>query len=170
MNLDIKLSPDGDLMLGEQQTDENGYLLYYADFSNNNEPAMLTTDPTIATTPVRDIEMVYGEGSELQLIKSRLNTENPDWYFYPQVGADLTDLIGENNSPQTALVGESAILRALTYDGAFSAEDLTVSGIPVGPGELFFDIQLKRRYRTHRFGVTLDLTLGVYNVFEVEEG
>lgn len=169
MNLDIRLSEEGDLMLGQQQTDENGYLLYYADFSNAGEPPMLTTDPTIGTTAVRDIDMIYGEASELQLIKSRLNTENPDWYFYPQVGADLTDLIGERNSPQTAQRGKELILRALTYDGAFKLEDLSVEVIPVGPSELFFDVQLSRRNKMFRYGVTLDLVLGAFNVFEVKE-
>lgn len=162
----MALSPEGDLILGQQQTDADGFLLYYADFSGGNETPKLTTDPSIGTIPVRDIDVIYGEASELQLIKSRLATENPDWYFYSTVGADLTDLIGEPNNQRTAQKGVEQILNALTYDNAFNEEDLTIEAIPVGPNQILYDIQLDRRNKLIRYAVTLDLTLGVYNTYE----
>lgn len=166
MRLDMALSPEGDLILGQQQTDENGFLLYYVDFAGGNETPKLTTDPSIGTVPVRDIDMVYSEASELQLIKSRLSTENPDWYFYSEVGADLTDLIGQPNNRRTAQKGTEQILRALTYDNAFAEKDLTIEAVPVGPNQILYDIQLARRNKLIRYAVTFDLTLGVYNTYE----
>jgi len=166
MRLDMGLSPEGDLTLGQQQTDKDGFLLYYVDYSAAGEPPMLTTDPSIGTLAVRDIEVVYGEESELQLIKSRLTTENPDWYFYPEIGADLTDLIGQPNNMRTAKRGIELIERALTYDGAFKSADLSIEGIPVGPNQILYDVQLARRNKLIRYAITLDLTLGVYNTYE----
>lgn len=166
MRMDIGLSADGDLILGQQQTDSEGYLLYYADYSAAGEPVRLTNDPSIGTIPVRDMKLVYEEESELQLIKSRLNTENPDWYFYEEVGADLTDLIGLPNNEQTAQTGMDLILRALTYDGAFKEEDLTIEAVPVSKDQILYDVQLKRRNTLIRYAVTFDLNLGVYNTYE----
>ena len=166
MRFDMALSAEGDLILGQQQTDANGFLLYYVDYAGGNEIPKLTTDPSIGTVPVRDINVVYSEASELQLMKSRLTTENPDWYFYPEVGADLTDLIGKPNNMKTAQEGIEMILRALTYDNAFNANDLKVEAVPVGPNQILYDVQLSRRNKLIRYAVTLDLQLGVYNTYE----
>lgn len=170
MNLDIALSASGDLVLGQQATDANGHLLYYrkeggmmGDFGYLPET---TTDPSGGGLPVRDLNYVRGEASELQLIKSRLQTDNPDWYFYKQVGADLSDLIGQANSPRTANAGKAMILRALTYDKAFAEEDLRIEAVPVGPHQILFDLQLSRRNNLVRYALILDLTLGVTNVYE----
>lgn len=166
MRLDIAMSSEGDLILGQQQTDENGFLLYYIDIPGGGEAPKLTNDPSIGSIPVRDISVIYEEESELQLIKNRLTTENPDWYFYPEVGADLTDLIGLPNNLKTAEKGKQLILKALTYDEAFDADDLSIEGIPVGPQQILYDVQLRRKNKLIRFAVTLDLTLGIYNTYE----
>ena len=170
MNLDIALSASGDLVLGQQATDKDGRLLYYLKqggmMGNFGALPETTTDPSGGGLPVRDLNYVRGEASELQLIKSRLQTDNPDWYFYKQVGADLSDLIGQPNSPSTANAGKAMILRALTYDKAFAEEDLRIEAVPVGPHQMLFDLQLKRRSNLVRYALVLDLTLGVTNVYE----
>ena len=163
MNYDIKLSPEGDLILGQQQLDEDGYFLYYK--KDEDQPLEITRDPE-GNTPIRDISIVYGEDSELQLIKSRLQTDNPDWSQYKEVGANLSDLIGEINSPETAQRGIEMIQRALTYDGAFDDEELEIEAVPVNPEQLLFDIRLIREIRYIRYPVLFDFNVGVMNGYE----
>ena len=55
MNYDIKLSPEGDLILGQQQLDEDGYFLYYK--KDEEQPLEITRDPE-GNTPIRDISIV----------------------------------------------------------------------------------------------------------------
>lgn len=163
MNYDIKLSPEGDLVLGQQLLDEEGYFLYYR--KDEDQPMEITRDPE-GNTPIRDLEVVHSEDSELQLIKSRLQTDNPDWRNYPNIGANLSDLIGEVNSPETASKGIELIKRALTYDEVFSEEDLEVQAIPVSAEQLMFDIRLFRENRYLRYPVLFDFNVGIMNGYE----
>lgn len=167
MNLDLKLNSDGDLVLGDQSRNAADQLLYYIPTNNNGDAVQLTTDPTIGTIPVRDMDIVVGEESQLQLIKSRLMTENPDWLLYPNIGADLTDLIGKRNTPTTAQEGKDLIIRALTYDKAFAESDITIEAVPVSRETILFDLRIKRKIRVLRYALTVSLKLGVTNVHEI---
>lgn len=167
--LDFKLSKEGDLVLGEQSVDENGFLLYYQLPVGDDTEPYLTRTPSDLTIPVRDIDLVYEDEADLQFIWSRMQTENPDWRPYPNVGADLTDLIGMPNTPETARLGEDLILRSLTYDGAFKRNDLEVNAIPVGPFTLFFDVKLKRGDNLVRYSGTMDLEMGVWNEYDLHQ-
>lgn len=163
MNYDIKLSSDGDLVLGQQQLDEEGFFLYYKKVGE--EEVEITRDPD-GNTPIRDMEAAYGEDAAMQLIKSRLQTDNPDWHPYPNVGANLSDLIGSINSPKTAEIGKDMILRALTYDGAFETEDIEVEVIPVSANQILFDIRLVRDARYLRYPVIFDFETGLLNDYQ----
>lgn len=164
----MKLSAEGDLVLGQQATDKDGYLLYYVDRAQNDDLAEFTTNPEEATIAIRDIEMVYQEDAELQLIRNRVQTDNPDWLLYPEVGADLSDLIGEINRPETAEKGIQTIKRCLTYDGAFKEEDVTIEAVPVSSEELLFDIRLERPSRFIRYALVFSFEVGLMNAFEVK--
>lgn len=165
MSTDIYLTADGDLALGQQATDKDGYLLYYR-FHNESDP-FITTEAEAGDVPIRDIQVVDGEERDLQLIRNRLMTENPDWRLYPEVGADLSDLIGLSNTPATAEAGVQLIRNALTRNGAFRPEQLTVDAVPVGPHTLLFDIRVSRSRSILRYVGTLDLTLGSWNEYEI---
>lgn len=166
---DIQLSSDGDLVLGQQAVDEEGYLLYYEDNSNNNEPPRVTREPSERTRPIRDLSEVYRDDFDKQLIHTRVRTENPDWSLYRNIGANLSDLVGQLNNPATAEAGEEMIKESITRGGYFSDEEVFVEGIPVGPNELFFDIQLRRPYGLIRYGLEFNFDMGVQNIYEVGE-
>ncbi len=166
MRVDFRLTPEGDLDLGPQQTDANGNLLYYQHYAGLAALPMETTRPGDGAVPIRDAGLVYLQEADLQLIKSRVQTDNPDWHWFPQVGANLSDLIGRRNNPATAAAGKAQILAALTYDNAFKAEDITIDAIPVGVNELLFDLRLTNRTGSYRFLLTLDVTIGVTNFYE----
>lgn len=163
---DFKLSADGDLVLGEQAVDSDGYLLYYALYPGE-EQSFITRTPSDYTRPMRDIKIVEDDEGDLQLIKSRLQTENPDWRLYPLVGADLTDLIGLPNTPETAYLAEQSVLRALTYDGAFKEKDLTINVVPVSAFTLFIDIKLRQGNQLIRYSGSINLELGVWNEYQL---
>lgn len=167
MIYDLKLDADGDLILGDQARDADETPLYYTRAMGTGERPQLTTDPEIGSVPVRPLQIVSGESSILQLVRARLMTENPDWLLYPKVGADLSDLIGKRNTPMTAEEGRSMIIRALTYDAAFSERELTVEAIPVSRETLLFDIKILRRGNVYRYALTLSLQLGITNFYEI---
>lgn len=165
---DFKLTNDGDLVLGQQQTDEEGFLLYYEDNDNNEGDVILTKDPERGTIPVRDVEVVYNEDAELQLIKSRVHTDNPDWYSYPDIGANLSDLIGEINTPETAEKAKAQIIESLVRDDAFEEADLSVEAVPVSATEILFDIRLRRFNRFVRHALVFNLEIGTMNQYEIK--
>ena len=142
-------------------------MLYYIPTNENGDAPRLTNEPGPGRIPVREMRTVSGEESQLQLIRSRLMTENPDWLLYPNIGADLSDLIGKRNTPMTAEEGRSMIIRALTYDAAFSERELTVEAIPVSRETLLFDIKILRRGNVYRYALTLSLQLGITNFYEI---
>lgn len=164
--IDIRLSDEGDLILGQQATDDEGYLLYY--YPSGEAGVMNTTNnPDIGVIPVRDMEMVYSAEGDAQLIRTRLRTENPDWILYPEVGADLTDLIGEMNTPQTADRGIEMIYRTLTYDGAFRREDLEVTAAPVSHSTILFHIKLIRNNFLVNYAGILNFELNTWNEYDI---
>lgn len=167
MIYDLKMDEEGDLVFGDQARDANETPLYYTRAMGSGEAPQLTTDPEIGAVPVRPLQVVSGESSMLQLVRARLLTENPDWLLYPRVGADLSDLIGKRNTPLTAEEGRALILRALTYDGAFQARELTVEAIPVSRETLLFDIKILRRGSLYRYALTLSLQMGITNFYEI---
>lgn len=166
MNRDIALSPDGDLMLGQQLVDEEGFLLYWMGGYRDGDTPLITNDPNLGIRPVRDMKEIFMEESELQLIKNRVQTEAPDWKHYPNLGGNLTDLIGMPNTSQTAEYGVELITKTLTYDKAFKTEELIVNGIPVGKNQLLFDIKLIKESRIVRYALTYDLDQGLINNYE----
>lgn len=164
--IDLRLTEDGDLTLGQQATDKDGYLLYYYTMNQDGDIGT-TTNAQIATHPVRDIGMIHGAEGDAQLIKTRLNTENPDWILYPDVGADLTDLLGEMNTPETAQRGIEAIYRALTYDRAFTRSELEVDAVPVSHTTLLFHVKLIRNNTIVTYAATLDFELNAWNEYDM---
>lgn len=164
---DFKLSEDGDLVLGQQATDAQGYLLYYQVIQGEKTEIYRTKDPELGNIPVRDIGMVYGEEGDLQLIKSRLQTDSPDWHAFPQLGANLSDLMGLPNIQSTAARLANQIKQSLTYDGAFGQNELSIEVAPVGPTTLFVDIKVERRNDLIRYPGIYELSTGTWNEYDL---
>lgn len=168
MILDFKMTPDGDLDLGQQATNDDGNLLYYTT-SVMEDPGVITSDVTENTIPIRDLDIAYGEEADLQLIKTRFRTDAPDWLTYPNLGANISELAGELNNEKTALKGKAMILSALTDDQAFQTEELEIDYAPVSISEIIYDIKLSRRSNVNRYVFLLNLEQGVLNYYEEGE-
>lgn len=65
-----------------------------------------------------------------QIIMNRVKTMKPDW-FYDHVGADLEQLLGEDNTEDTANKGIELINNALCGDGFLEEENVWIKPSPV---------------------------------------
>lgn len=167
--MDFELTDDGDLFLGQQSVDEEGYLLYYMVDDIGDMLPMITRDANEATIPVRDFRTTQGSPQRLQLIKSRLQTENPDWSIYENVGASLSDFIGETNNPETGKKIEERVLHTLLRNEAFDTDELFVNVAPTSPKEVLVDIVLDSQEMYLRYAFSLDFEIGINNIYILDE-
>jgi len=86
-------------------------------------------DLTIAANG--DLAMAAASGVLKQDITFRLKTDFNDFTPHPDIGADLSSLIGEQNTRATAQRGEEKIVSCLTRDGRIAGTDLIVKGVPI---------------------------------------
>jgi hypothetical protein len=93
----------------------------------------------IQVTPSGDMQLaangdfLIANGSIVlkQDIAFRMRTDQGDFIPHPDIGAGLTELIGEPNTRETTKNGESMITHSLVYDGMVSSVDLSVRGVPI---------------------------------------
>lgn len=165
MWIDFGMSEEGDLLLGEQMTDESGNLLY-------RDPTRIggyTTEPSTNTIPMRDIGISYGDEAEMQAMNARLRTENPDWVLHDGIGSDLSDLIGEPNVRATAEEGKRKIIESLTYDGTWRVEELDVAAVPYSSEAILFIVKRMKEGRNYlRVPLLFDLNIGLRDIHEEE--
>lgn len=167
--MDFKLTDEGDLDLGQQQVDRDGYLLYHTQAYQHEYPAEPTTNPEIGETPIRDFKTVHEDQERLQLIQTRMKTENPDFYLYQEVGASLTDFIGRKNNRDTANEIELRVRDTLLRNDAFDEEELNITVVPVSFDEVLVDILLDNSNHHIRYAFTLDFNLGIKNTYVIDE-
>lgn len=166
--MDFELTDDGDLYLGQQQVDEEGYLLYYMVDELGDRLPIPTRDVEKASIPVRDFKTIHEDEERLQLIQTRLKTENPDWILYTRVGASLTDFIGRQNTASTGKEIEERVLRTLTRNNSFDKDELTVNLIPTSASEVLIDVKLDGQNIYLRYAFTLNFEVGVTNVYVLD--
>lgn len=160
MLVDFRFSPEGDLELGAPHYNEEGELLYVdpvGETSTNEDDGEL----------VRDIPLRYSVSVEKQIIINRLRTDNPDWRIHPEIGANLSDLIGQPNTRETGKAGEQMIVRCLTHDGFIAEGNLEVRGVPVSKNEILFRITKQHRVGELVVPVVFNLSHGLLTEYEV---
>ena len=85
--------------------------------------------------------------SPLQTIKqdasNRIKTNDPDWYRYYNIGSNLEDLFGADNTVKTANQGIEKIKNSLSYGERFSKADIEIEAVPVNKNKIAFFIFLK---------------------------
>lgn len=137
--IDFGFSEDGDLVLGGAKTDSTGALLYiYSDGTISTEPLRNGIEGKL----IRELSYTYDRKAYKQIILNRLKTDAPDWFHYPSMGGNLTDLIGEPNTRETGALGVELITTALTYGGLFTRQELNVRAVPISEQEIMFVIQV----------------------------
>jgi hypothetical protein len=159
--VDWAFSEDGDLMLGDPRTDNDGNILYLHD------DGTIDTDKREDGREIKDIDVTSDLDAEKQTIFNRLRTDAPDWYHYPSMGGNLTDLIGEPNTRETAARGASYIEAALTYGGLYDGSQLGIRPVPISQNELLFLIEIsKYGSKVFRLPLTFNLQTGLMDEYK----
>lgn len=79
----------------------------------------------------RDFTLVSDKDVLKQDIAFRLRTNIGEFIPHEDLGAGLDEIIGEPNTRETSQIGETKILKSLTYDARIARIDLNVRGVPV---------------------------------------
>lgn len=91
-----------------------------------------------------DIDLAYDREVDKQEAVDRLNTNNPDWYNHYLVGADLEDLRGMDQKPETAELGKRKIINSFTHDKKFGRNNIYIESIPTAMDEITYFIFLNK--------------------------
>lgn len=92
-----------------------------------------------------DFELVRKQAFIQQSVRNRLRISDPEWvdYAVKTIGANLEDLLGMSNTPDTARLGVQMITTTLVRDGLISTEDLYVRPIPVKKNVIEFYVFIR---------------------------
>jgi hypothetical protein len=94
----------------------------------------------LVLAPNGDLRMAEPSGVLKQDVVFRVMTDYNDFTPHPDVGADLSALIGEQNTRKTAQSGEQKIARSLTKDGRIISSDLMVKAVPINLDSIVYYI------------------------------
>lgn len=81
--------------------------------------------------------------SLIQECRSRLQTDKGDWVLYPELGADLSQLVGEPNNKFTAEGLKAKVIAALNQFGMVDTRDLSISYMPIGASSILLRIAIR---------------------------
>lgn len=125
----------------------------------------LSIDGDLLIGPDGDFQTVEDIDSFSQDIVFRLKTLAGNYKYFPSCGASLDNLIGLPNSQDTASLGESQIITALTNDGRVNPGSLSVSSYPLDEKSIMFEVYIDLLAQGAR-----GQTLKVQGILDLEEG
>lgn len=112
-----------------------------------------------------DFLLAQNQGYVIQSVRNRIRTSDPEWidYIETDIGANMEDLRGLPNTPETAQLGAQAIGKALTRDGLIDGEDIYIKPTPISKDVLIFFvfINLENNGQPIGFEVSLNLHSGI---------
>jgi hypothetical protein len=79
---------------------------------------------------------------DVQQIYLRLMTEPGDFYIYPSLGVDLSQLYGMPQSRETGDFGKRLIKAALEKEEIFRGRTIQIEAIPSSPDSIRFDVHI----------------------------
>ena len=80
--------------------------------------------------------------SIMQEIKTRIECDQGEWLVYPQVGANLSDYVGEPHNKALADAIKTRIEGALTANSLVASGDLNVKYMPISRERLLIRVSL----------------------------
>ena len=98
--------------------------------TKNETDIKITSDGDFVLDSSADFEYATDTEFIKQIVMTRVKTMKPDW-FYDNVGANLEELLGKDNTKDTAELGATNIINALTYDGFLTSDDIYIKPSPV---------------------------------------
>jgi hypothetical protein len=161
VKFDWAFTEDGDLSLGDPMVDESGMTLYL------HMDGTVDTDKRDTGKEIRDIGVVANIEAEKQTVLNRLRTDSPDWYHHPAMGGNLSDLVGEPNTPATGERGVAYITSALTYGKLYNANQLSIRAVPISADKMVFMIDImKFGNKVTRLPLIFNLENGLMDFYE----
>lgn len=97
----------------------------------------------------------------VQIVEICLKTTNPDWPI-ENIGVDLEDLIGLDNTRETAEYGASKIKESLLKTGFLKEDEIWIEYKPSGYTSIVFFIYIKSPFddRVFLYETEIDVTIG----------
>lgn len=83
-----------------------------------------------------DLKLASAQRTALQDIIMRVRTGLNDLSIHPLFGADIVNLVGEPNTPETAEKIKARVYKSLVRDGRFGSSTVRVDVVPVGRSEV----------------------------------
>lgn len=158
---DWRFTPDGDIELGSPQMNTEGQFIYVNRFGD------ISTDASEGE-PVRDIALHSQKNVIKQVLRNRLLTDAPDWLHHPDMGGNLSDLVGEPNTRATGQKGADLIKSAITYQSYINPDSVNVRPVPVNNTTILFYIELKDDTGFDlEYPVLFDLEHGVLSEYQI---
>lgn len=102
----------------------------HGDFVLGNEGDLLDT----STDALRSL---------VQEVRTRIQSSQGDWKVYPDIGANLPDLVGEPNNKITAESGKAKITAALAQYGLLASNDIDISYMPLDEKTILYRLKIK---------------------------
>lgn len=108
-----------------------------------------------------DLALVRKQKYVIQSVRNRLKVSDPDWWDYQlsQIGANLEDIQGMPNNPDTAKLGIKLIGKSLTQDGLIDQEDLYIQPTPINKDVILFFIYVNQEYEGKPIGFEVAFNL-----------
>lgn len=161
MKVDFRFSTEGDLVMGSPKYNEYDELLY-------TDPVGETfTDPTKGEL-IRDTALQVSSLVTKQIIIIRLKTEDPDWRIHPEIGGNLSDLIGLPNTRETGQLGVELITSSLCRDGLVDEGALSVRPVPISNEEILFQLIVEYPTGDLVLPILYNLEHGILSEYEVK--
>jgi hypothetical protein len=118
-----------------------------------------TDDGDFVLTEDGDLMLVAENELIEQNIKIPLKTVNPDWASDP-IGADMEDMIGLENTRETAEIGKAKIKNAYLKTGFFDEGDIWIEAKPTSPSTIMFFVFVNSPFDNNPLVYEVDLDLG----------
>jgi hypothetical protein len=95
-----------------------------------------------------------------QEIRTRLMSDVGDWAMYGNVGASISDFVGEPNNKVTAESLKRRVITSLTRDGLVANKDIDVKYMPIDIDKIMLRLSIKV-LATSRNASSQALTIGL---------
>jgi hypothetical protein len=124
---------------------------------------MFTDDGDIVINERGDFALVNKNEYVEQTSRDLLRTSDPDWQDYDvnitEIGANMEDLIGMPNNPDTAKMGIDRISAALTRYSLVNREDIFIKPVPLSRYIIMFFVFIKTPHEETPIGFQISFNL-----------
>ena len=81
--------------------------------------------------------------SFIQEVRTRVESDQGDWKNFPDIGAGISDFVGEPNNPITAEGIRTRIMGALARDGFVHTSDMKIKYLPLDRDKLLLRLSFE---------------------------